>query len=129
MKKYVVTVDGERYEVIIEDADPNATYKSAPKAEESVPKQEAPKAFESKAAEPKPAAVSSGLKITAPLPGTINKIVAKPGEAVKKGGVLCILEAMKMENEIVAPQDGTVTSVAVNEGASVNSGDLLLVLE
>lgn len=127
MKKYIVTVDGEKYEVIVQDADPNATYTPAPKAEAAAPKQEAPKQ-EAPKAQPAPAA-GNGLKITAPLPGTINKIIAKPGEAVKKGGVLCILEAMKMENEIVAPQDGTVVSVAVNEGASVNSGDLLFVLE
>ena len=50
------------------------------------------------------------------------------GQAVKKGDILCILEAMKMENEILAPQDGTVAQVAVSKGASVNSGDPLVVL-
>jgi biotin carboxyl carrier protein len=124
MKKYIVTVDGEKYEVIVQDADPNATYTPAPKAQEAAPKQEAPQA-----AAPKAPVSGNGLKITAPLPGTINKILVKPGQAVKKGGVLCILEAMKMENEIVAPQDGTIASVEANEGASVNSGDILFVME
>ncbi|HOJ47516.1 MAG TPA: biotin/lipoyl-binding protein [Bacillota bacterium] len=129
MKKYIVTVDGEKYEVVVEDADPNATYTPAPKAAEPA-KPEAPAAPAAQpAAQPAAPASANGLKITAPLPGTINKIVAKPGETIKKGGVLCILEAMKMENEIVAPQDGKVVSVAVSEGASVNTGDLLFVLE
>ena len=122
MKKYIVTVDGEKYEVIVQDADPNATYTPAPKTAEAAPVQEAPKAA------PAASVSANGLKITAPLPGTVNKVLVKPGQAVKKGGVLCVLEAMKMENEIVAPQDGTVASVEVNEGASVNSGDLLLVM-
>lgn len=123
MKKYIVTVDGEKYEVVVEDADPNATYTPAPKAAEPAPKQYAP------AAQPAAPVSGNGIKVTAPLPGTINKIIAKPGETIKKNDVLCILEAMKMENEIVAPQDGRVVSVAVNEGASVNTGDLLFVLE
>jgi biotin carboxyl carrier protein len=55
-------------------------------------------------------------------------IKVKEGDSVKRGTVLCILEAMKMENEIMAPVDGTVAQVVVSKGASVNSGDVLLVL-
>jgi biotin carboxyl carrier protein len=62
------------------------------------------------------------------MPGTIVKVPVKAGQAVKKGDVLCIFEAMKMENEVMAPRDGVVSSVNVNEGATVNSGDVLLVL-
>lgn len=63
------------------------------------------------------------------MPGTILAVDVSAGAQVKKGQVLFILEAMKMENEIVCPRDGVVTSVAVNKGASVNSGDLLATLQ
>ncbi|MBQ0092808.1 MAG: biotin/lipoyl-binding protein [Clostridiales bacterium] len=123
MKKYIVTVNGSKYEVVVEDADPNATYAPAPKAE--APKAEAPKAEAPKAA---PAAAGNGENITCPMPGTIVKLPVKAGDSVKKGDLLCVFEAMKMENEILAPRDGVVNSVAVAQGATVNSGDLVLVL-
>ena len=59
------------------------------------------------------------------MPGNILKINVKAGDAVKKGDVLCILEAMKMENEIFAPVDGTVTSLPVSKGASVQTDEVL----
>lgn len=122
MKKYIVTVNGSKYEVVVEDADPNATYTPAPKAE--APKAEAPKAEA-----PKAAPVSgNGENITCPMPGTIVKLPVKAGDSVKKGDLLCVFEAMKMENEILAPRDGVVNSVAVAQGATVNSGDVVLVL-
>lgn len=62
------------------------------------------------------------------MPGKILSIKASAGQAVKKGEVLLILEAMKMENEVVAPQDGTVASINVAEGAMVESGDVLATL-
>ena len=62
------------------------------------------------------------------MPGTILDIKVAAGQAVKKGDVLVILEAMKMENEIMADRDGTVTGVAVTKGSTVNSGDVLLTL-
>ena len=119
-KKYIVTVNGTSYEVVVEDADPNATYTKAPE-----PAQEAPKA--APAAAPA-AAAGNGEKVTSPLPGTVLKVLAKQGAAVKSGDVLCIIEAMKMENEIMAPCDGTVSAVSVSEGASVNAGDPLFVI-
>ena len=64
-------------------------------------------------------------KVSAPMPGTILSVNVSNGSAVKKGDVLMILEAMKMENEIMAPCDGTVTSVAAAKGAAVESGALL----
>ena len=89
----------------------------------------APKAAPAKPAAPKAAApVANGVKVNAPMPGTILDVKVAQGQAVKKGDILCILEAMKMENEILAPQDGTVAQVAVSKGASVNSGDPLVVL-
>ena len=62
------------------------------------------------------------------MPGTINAVKVSAGQAVKKGDVMVILEAMKMENEIMAPCDGTVASVNVSQGATVNTGDLLVSL-
>jgi biotin carboxyl carrier protein len=62
------------------------------------------------------------------MPGTILSINVKPGDSVKAGDVLLILEAMKMENEIMAPADGVVAAVNVSVGASVNTGDLLVTL-
>ena len=62
------------------------------------------------------------------MPGNILDVKVSAGQAVKKGDVLLILEAMKMENEILAARDGVVASVAVAKGATVNSGDVMLTL-
>ncbi len=107
MKKYRVNVNGTVFEVEIEEMT------GAPAAPAAAP---APAA---------PAAPAGDEKITAPMPGTILAVNVANGSAVKKGDVLMILEAMKMENEIMAPCDGAVTSVAVTKGASVESGTLL----
>ncbi|MDO4349584.1 MAG: biotin/lipoyl-containing protein, partial [Eubacteriales bacterium] len=72
--------------------------------------------------------VAGGEKVTAPMPGTVLDVKVSQGASVKKGDILLILEAMKMENEIMAPCDGTVKQVVVNKGASVNSGDALIVI-
>lgn len=130
MKKYIVTIDGEKFEVVVQEAAASAS-PAAPAAPKAEVKPEAPKAEPKKEeAAPKAAAPASadGVKVNSPLPGTILKVKAKQGQPVKQGEVLCVLEAMKMENDIVAPQDGTVASVSVNEGATVGSGDLLFVI-
>ena len=62
------------------------------------------------------------------MPGNINDVCVTAGQQVKKGDILVILEAMKMENEIMAPHDATVASVNVNKGATVNTGDTLVTL-
>jgi len=64
--------------------------------------------------------------IDAPMPGVIMDVKVNTGDVVKKGDVLLILEAMKMENEIVSPKDGKIASVNVSKGESVNAGDVLL---
>jgi biotin carboxyl carrier protein len=76
-------------------------------------------------AEPKPAKQASG-KITAVLPGQIASLQVQPGQAVKKGQLLGILEAMKMENEILAPRDGKIQDIKVAQGQTVMRGDLIL---
>ena len=110
MKKYRVNVNGTVYEVELEEITGAAPAAAAPVA--------APAAASA-------AAPAGGEKVCAPMPGTILSVNVSNGSAVKKGDVLMILEAMKMENEIMAPCDGTVTSVAAAKGAAVESGALL----
>ena len=86
------------------------------------------KAAPAPAAKAAPSPVSGGQAVKTPMPGSILDVRVKAGDVVKKGGVMLILEAMKMENEILAPQDGTVAQVLVSKGSSVNAGDALVVL-
>jgi biotin carboxyl carrier protein len=64
--------------------------------------------------------------VTAPMAGKIISIKVKRGESVKMGSVLCVLEAMKMENEITSPKSGVVEEIMVQEGKAVNEGDALV---
>ena len=110
MKNYKVNVNGTEYVVSIElmsDAEAAAAKAAAP------------------AAPTAPAAAGEGAEVVAPMQGTILAVNVKDGDAVKKGQVLFILEAMKMENEIMAANDGVVTSVCVQKGASVSNGTVL----
>lgn len=109
MKKYKVTVNGTVYEVELEELTGSAP--AAP------------------AAAPAPAAPAAGEQICAPMPGNILAVNVTAGQTVKKGDVLMVLEAMKMENEIMCPRDGVVASVNTTKGASVESGTLLCVLQ
>ena len=101
----------------------------------SAPAAQAPVAapVQAPAAAPAPKAAVQGnagsVAVKAPMPGTILKLNASVGQAVKKGAVLCVLEAMKMDNDICAPADGTVASVNVQKGASVNTDDVLVTLK
>lgn len=76
-----------------------------------------------------PSAASSLKSIKAPLPGNIFKLNVSEGDSVKKGDVLLIMEAMKMENNILAENDGTVKSLKIKEGDSVLQNDILLEIE
>ena len=114
MRRFRVNVNGNEYDITVEEIDASAA-KAAPKAE--APKAAAPAA--------PVAAPAGGETVNSPMPGTILKVNVTNGATVKKGDVLMILEAMKMENEIMAPCDGKVTSVAVAQGASVESGAVL----
>ncbi len=67
--------------------------------------------------------------LTAPMSGVILKMFVKPGEEVKRGAPLCILMAMKMENELCAETDGVVTELFAKEGGKVNTGGKILVLD
>lgn len=120
MKKYNVTVNGVLYEVEVEEAgEVSAPVQTTPVSAPAAAPKVAPKAA------PKAAAAGSTV-IKAPMQGTIVKVNAKSGDAVKKGDVLVVLEAMKMENDIKAPADGTVASVAVSQGDTVATDDVLV---
>ena len=75
-----------------------------------------------------PAVTGAGEAVNAPMPGTILKVNVAQGQSVKEGEVLCILEAMKMENEILAPKAGSVTQVLVSKGSTVDTGAPLVVI-
>lgn len=139
MKKYQITVNGKSYDVEVEEiggavsaaprtvSTPAAPVAApAPVSKPAAAPASAPAEAPKKENKPAPA---GGVKVNAPMPGTILDVRVTEGQTVKKGQVLTILEAMKMENEIMAPQDGVVTSVQVSKGASVNTGELLIVLE
>ena len=113
MKAYKVTVNGTAYEITLEAIDA-ADVKAAPAA---APAPAAPAA-------PVAAAPAAGESVTAPMPGNILDIKVASGAQVKKGDVIIILEAMKMENEIMAPCDGTV-NVIVTKGSAVETGAVL----
>ena len=126
MKKFNIKVNGNAYEVDIEEvkaAAPVAKAAAKPAAAPAPAKPAAP------AAAPAPAVVGAGdTAINAPMPGKIVKLVAEAGKAVKKGDVVLILEAMKMQNEISAPADGTLKSINVAAGQSVKPGEVLAVI-
>lgn len=127
MKKFNVTVNGTVYEVEVNEvggAAPAAAPKAAPAAAP------APKAAPAAAPAPKAAApVAAGAAtVKCPMPGKILSVAVSVGTAVKKGDLLLVLEAMKMQNEIYAPQDGTVSDVRVSANQTVATGDILVVL-
>lgn len=128
MRQFNITVNGQSYQVSVEEVGGVAAPMAVAPAPAPVAAAPAPVAAPAAAAAPAPAAVAGGEKISAPMPGTILDVKTSVGASVKKGDILLILEAMKMENELLAPIDGTVKQVLVTKGASVNSGDVLVVL-
>ena len=119
MKNYTITVNGKVYEVTVEEGFTGQVQNAG--APVSVPA--APTAPAVSAA-PKASAAGS-VKVSAPMPGKILSVKVNVGQTVKRGDVMMILEAMKMENEIVAAQDGTVASIEVAAGSAVEAGDML----
>ena len=130
MKTYNITINGVTYAVEVEEvaagAAPAAPVAApSPKAAPAPAAAPAPKAAP---AAPKAAGATGAVTVKAPMPGTIVKVNVKAGDAVKKGDVLVVLEAMKMENDVCAPADGVVASVEVAAGASVATDALLVSL-
>lgn len=135
MKNYRVTVNGVAYDVVVEEVSGAQVPTYAAPAPVAAPAAApAPVATPAPAAAPAPTAApaSSGKAgatvIKAPMPGTLIKVNVKPGDAVKKGDILCVLEAMKMENDIMAPADGVVASVEASQGSSVATNAVLVTL-
>lgn len=123
MKNYTITVNGNVYDVTVEEngagaapvARPAAAPKAAPAAAPAAPKAA-------------PAGGAGSIEVKAGAAGKVFKIEASVGQAVKKGDAVLVLEIMKMETPVVAPQDGTVASINVNVGDMVEAGALLATL-
>jgi len=136
LRNFTLKVDKEPYQVELQLLGKNAPF--------SVKVNTIPFTAEIKAAAPKmvvsvPSFVSVQIQkptraaaegaVVAPMAGKIVSVKVKKGDAVKIGAVLCVLEAMKMENEITAPKNGVVQEIAVQEGKAVNENDVLIVLK
>ncbi len=127
MKKFKVTVNGEAFEVEVEEISPaRSQIVSLQPVLQQPPSTELPhNIFHSRR-------TSGNLKrgvVASPMPGSINRIKVNVGDQVKKGDILLILEAMKMENEINATDDGTIKEILVKKGQKVSGGDILVIIE
>ncbi|HKM01438.1 MAG TPA: biotin/lipoyl-containing protein [Sedimentibacter sp.] len=136
MKQFNVTVNGKTYAVEVEEVGAGQggfTYQpvqQAPiqQAVQAAPVQAAPVQQAPKAQAPKAAPVSGGELMSAPMPGTILDILVTEGQTVKKGEIILILEAMKMENEIAAATDGVVSKIYTSKSSTVSAGDPMLTI-
>lgn len=137
MKKFKVTVNGKAYEVEVEEMGGAPAAAPAPQAA-AAPAQAAPAAPAAPAPAPAPAATPSpavggpipegAITVKAPMPGKISALKAEAGKAVKRGDIILVLEAMKMQNDITATADGTLHEIRVNPGDNVKTGDVLAVI-
>lgn len=132
--KYKVTLNNRIYEVEVEAgkamllSEYEAVAPAAPAPVAAAPAAAPVAAPAAAAPAAAPVVVGAGEQVCAPMPGTIVRVNVSQGQAVKAGDVLCVLEAMKMENDITAPKAGTVTQVIAAKGSSVSSGDVLIVI-
>ena len=132
MKRFNVTVNGVVYDVVVEEVGgaapttPVQPVTPAQPVQQAQPVQPAQPVQQAQPAQP--AGTAGALEVKAPLQGTIMKVMVKPGDAVKKGTPVCVIEALKMENDVVAPADGTIASVNVKSGDSVKTDEVLLTM-
>lgn len=135
LRKFKIAIDGQEYLVEMEEIGgapaaptPVATTPAAAPVQPTVAPTVAP-TVEDAPAQPATSAVAAGADaLTAPMPGTILRILVNVGDAVKQNQPVMILEAMKMENEIVAAADGVVSGIHVAQGDMVNPGDALITI-
>ena len=125
MKNYTITVNGNVYDVVVEEGTGVSTAPAAPKVVPKAAPVAAPKAAP---AAPKAAGTAGSIRVEAGAAGKVFKIEAPVGTAVKRGDAVVIIEAMKMEIPVVAPEDGTVASIDVAVGDAVEAGGLLATL-
>lgn len=129
VRKYRVTVAGESYEVVVEELGSSpAAVKDVERAQPQAAKAargETPVATPVATPAPAPRQAAGGGSVTSPLPGKVLSVRAQVGQKVKRGDLLLVIEAMKMENEIFAAAAGTVRQVHVTAGQNVETGDLL----
>ncbi len=134
MKKYTITVNGTAYEVLVqEETSPEvSTVPVAAPAAPAAPVAPAPAPTPAPASAPTPVAAPAGthgaIQVVAPMPGTILKMNVKVGDTLEPNGLVCILEAMKMENEIFSEKGGVVASIDAPAGTSVQTGDVIITL-
>jgi len=124
MKNYTITVNGNVYDVVVEEGASTGAPAAAPAAPKAAPKAApaaAPKA-------PAASGAAGSIRVEAGAAGKVFAIEAKIGQAMKKGDTVVVVEAMKMEIPVVAPQDGTVASIDVTVGDAVEAGALLATL-
>ncbi len=121
MKRYNITVNGKAYDVAVEELDAGAAAAAPAPAAAAAP---APAAAPAAPAAP----VAEGTKVTAPMPGTILDIKVAVGDTVASGQAICVLEAMKMENDVNAPCAGKVLSINTTKGSAVETGAVLAVI-
>lgn len=128
--KYIVNLNGKSYEVEVDKTEAvinSVSETAAAPAPVAVPA--APVAAPAAAPAPSaPVAPADGVKVCAPMPGTILSVNKAAGESVNAGDIIVILEAMKMENEIVAPAAGTVKQILVQKGENVDTDAVLAVI-
>ena len=133
MKNYTITVNGNVYNVTVEENGaapvvmPAAPVVAAPVAAAPVAPAPAP-AAPAPAPAPAASAAAGSIQVTASVPGKVFKVEASVGQTVAAGDTIVILEAMKMEIPVVAPEAGTVASINVNTGDAIESGDVLATL-
>lgn len=128
MKRFSVTVNGVAYDVTVEEIGGSAAPVAAPAPVSVAAPVAAPAAAPTPAAPAAPAGPAGAVAVKAPLQGTVMKVLVKPGDSVKKGSPVCVIEALKMENDVPAPADGVVASVNVKNGDSVKTDEILLTL-
>ncbi|WP_182866557.1 biotin/lipoyl-containing protein [Rhodopirellula sp. JC639] len=129
MKRLRITVGNKSYDVTVEDLSDADTYQAPMQPAPVQPSGGAPAPVIARESAPGPEQPSVSGAVTSPMAGAIRSILVKPGDTVKRGQGMVILEAMKMENQITAPVDGTVKSIDVAAGDSVAEGQTLVVLE